>query len=212
MNYIVGTVYFIFSAIRVTRCYTRPRCQTEQETSIGPRAEDGSVTKEEQSGCPELPFGTKVHWFLFNLYLGLCTFVFIAYWVILAPARTVGFSPSLKSYLVIDRHGINFGLMLIDFVLNRIPIRLLHYSYTSLALLLYLVYNSIYWSATGRLFYGKWLDYGSHLGLVFGLVLGTILLILPLIQLAWFSLNRLKKPNSKNTNDANANIEFGSIA
>lgn len=204
VNYILGTIYFLYAAINVTHWYQQSRCQTVEKRHVGHEA-------PELKTKPELPFRIRLHWFLYNLSLGSCTVVFLAFWIILAPKRKAGYSPSLHNFLVIDRHGINLGLMIIDFILNKIPIRLFHCFYTSLFLIMYLVYNAIYWSVTGVLIYGKILDYRSNLGMVIILALGGICIVIPLIQFTWFSLGILKHSKSKDIHDANGNVELRDV-
>ena len=206
VNYILCTIYFIYAALNVTRSYKRPSCQTEQATKGMQRCGEGKASTK-----PVFLLRNKVHWFLYNLSLVTCTFVFFAFWLMLAPNRKGGYGPTLHSFLVIDRHGINWLLMIIDFVLNKIPVRLLHFVYTSLFLGLYMVYNSIYWATTGHLVYGKILDYGSNPGMVSGMAFGGMLVIIPLIQFAWFSMSIFKQRFSTDLPDANANVEFQQV-
>ena len=175
---------------------------------LDPCDNGASVTKQTHS-CIGLRF--KAHWFLYNLSLGMCTFVFIAFWVMLAPNQKRGFKPSLRTYLVIDRHGINLVLIVIDFVINKIPIRILQFVYSSVFLGLYFVYNSIYWSQTGNLVYGKILDYGSNGPTVAALALSGMFIAIPLIQVLWFALTLLGKKEPVPSEDANANLEFQNV-
>jgi len=206
INYILCTIYFTYAAVHTTYRYKKPRSQLDGCT-------DGTQATEDVQQNPEqeLKFRAKVHWFLYNLSLGSCTFVFIGFWVMLAPYRTRGYDPSLHTFLLIDRHGINLCFMAIDFLLNKIPLRLFHFVYTALLFGLYLVYNSIYWAVTGHLIYGKVLDYGSNPGMVVGLALAGCFVIIPLLHFGWFVLSFLKQSYFKNDRDTNANIEFENV-
>ena len=206
VNYILCTIYFIYAAIHVTYRYKKPRSQLGEVTDRTQGTEDVQQSRE-----PELKVRAKVHWFLYNLSLGTCTFVFIGFWVMLAPNRTRGYEPSLHTFLLIDRHGINLCFMAVDFLLNKIPLRLFHFVYTALCFGLYLVYNSIYWTATGHLIYGKVLDYGSSPGMVVGLALGACCVIIPLLHFGWFVLSFLKQSYFNNGRDTNANVEFENV-
>ena len=128
--------------------------------------------------------------------------------MLLAPNRKGRYEPTLRTFLLIDRHGINLVFMIVDFLLNRIPVRLLHFVYTTLFLGFYLAYNSIYWATTGDLIYGKILDYGSSPGKVVGLAAGGGFVVIPLIQLGWVMLSCVKHSFWKGVRDANANVEF----
>ena len=202
VNYILGTIYFIYAAIFITHRNNLPRSRTGDRTDREPGTAD-----KQQNSEPNLRIWAKVLWFLYNLSLGTCTFVFIAFWVMLAPKRTGGYEPTLHTFLLIDRHGINLVLMIVDFLLNKIPVRLFHFFYTTLFLGLYLAYNSIYWAMTGDLIYGKILDYGSSPSRVVGLALGGGFVIVPLIQFGWVVLNCVKHLFWKDVRDANGNIE-----
>ena len=211
LNYIIGTTYFLFAAVIVTWHFANPR-QSQPGGSAVQRREQRMSTvalKEEEATAITKPFKVtcQVHWFLHNLALNICTFVFVCFWVIIAPNRTRGYPPTLHTFLVFDRHGINLVLLIVDFLLIRIPTRILHCIYPSISLGLYFLYNYIYWSKTGSLIYGKTLDYGTRGGFVAGLAIGGMLGLIPLMQLMWFSAYYMKQRNAKSKSDANDNIE-----
>lgn len=211
LNYIIGTTYFLFAACVVSWNFANPR-QSQYGGSAVQRREQRMSTaalKEEEPTTTTKAFKVvcQVHWFLHNLSLNVCTVVFICFWVILAPNRKGGYPPTFHTFLVIDRHGINLVLLIIDFLFIRIPTRILHCVYPSLFLGLYFLYNYIYWSKTGSLIYGKTLDYGTRGAFVAGLAVGGMFVGIPLIQFIWFCAYYMKQRNAKPKADANDNIE-----
>ena len=204
INYILCTIYFIYAAIHVTHSLIVIRAG---ESAKGTQ----SMVGTQHTSQSRSRIRNNVHWLLYTLSLGTCTFVFVAFWVMLAPYRKTGYTPTLHTFLLFDRHGINLVLIAIDFAVNKIPVRLLHFVYTTLLFGLYLVYNSIYWASTGKLMYGKTLDYGSSPGRVAGLAVGGGFVAIPLIQLGWYMLSLLKQSHMKEVQDANANVEFGDV-
>ena len=133
----------------------------------------------------------KVYFFLFHLVLSVCTMVTILFWTVIFPIRDVSGLSSYQWYIVVDRHGLNLILVLVEFVLNRVPVRLLHFIYGVIVLILYIVYNAIYWSVSKKLIYGNVLNYGKYPGIVLGLIFGGILMLM-IIQLCWFAAFRLR--------------------
>ena len=76
----------------------------------------------------------------------------LVYWVLLFSNES---TPPLNWYLRVDRHGISFLLVVVDHVLSRTPIRLLHFIYPSLMMTLYGVISGTYSSVTKRNVYSK---------------------------------------------------------
>ena len=211
LNYVIGTTYFLFAAFVVSWNLANPRRSQYGGSAVQRRQQRMSTValKEEEPTTTTKPFKVvcQVHWFFHNLSLNLCTFVFVCFWVIIAPNRKGGYPPTLHTFLVFDRHGINLVLLIFDFLLIRIPTRILHCVYPSVFLGLYFLYNYIYWSKTGSLIYGRTLDYGVRGGFVAGLAVGGMFGAIPLMQFMWFCAHYIKQRKAKFKQDANDNIE-----
>ena len=221
LNYILVTSYFV-----VGTCVTLhfvlsgssgqsnlevPPSNTDPELYDHPSESDIStptsltpvVNFDENSTKYDLP-GTQMRWylkvyfFLFSLVICTCTFVVFTFWTVLFPrvGSLKGFT-RYESYLLVDRHGINLILIMIEFTFNSHPVRFLHFIYTALFLLMYIIYNLIYWSESNRLIYGDVLNYGKYPGFVVALIASTVFLVLPIIQLLWYGAFRLRRRIAK---------------
>ncbi len=210
VNYMIVTVYILYAAISVSYQYwmsCRYRPSEEKTTS---KSQAYKVNTEDGT---DISCSLKVHWFLHNLAANHCTFITLAFWVMLAPSRKGGFPPSMRTYLVIDRHGINLLLLIIDFLVNKIPFRVLHCVYPSIFIGLYFIYNAIYWAITQKLVYGEILNYETRAGKIAGMVLGAVIFAVPIIQMIWFLAFILKKKLTKNhQTDLNENCEMKTTA
>ncbi len=198
ITYITVTMYFLYAAIAVSyQHWAKSRVNQYQidgkainsEPSVSSSTNlDAYLSNEDIHVC------CKIHWFLYTVALNSCTFVFIAFWLVLiAPSGGLHAHSPLIMYIIIDHHGLNFLLLIVDFFMNRIPVRILHCVYSSLFIGSYYVYNSIYWSITKRLIYGKILDYGGNTGLAVGLAFASVIVASPAIQFFWCFAFLLKK-------------------
>ena len=130
----------------------------------------------------QLQWYFKVYFLLFQLVITFCTQTAVVYWTALFPIANMN-RTSYGWYIIVDRHGLNLILVLLEFALNRAPVRLLHSIYCAVFLVLYIVYNAIYWSVTKEFIYGNVLNYEKYLGFVIGIIFGGTCLVLPLTQL-----------------------------
>ncbi len=135
----------------------------------------------------------KFHWLIFNLSINVCTFVFFSYWILIFPKdEDINKNPRL-TYLTIDRHGINFIVLIFEFICSNAPVHLLHFVYPSCFIGLYFISNMIYWSSTKHLIYGKMLDYRDNTGTAVGMVIAAVVVAIPFFHLCWFLLYLLKE-------------------
>lgn len=110
-----------------------------------------------------LPFQFKLMWVLENIAITISASVTIAYWTIIRD-HNKSLEPNLDSYLVVDRHGIVFLFMLLDFLFNRMPFRALHFIYPLAFGLLYLAFHLANWEITGEVIYSDVLNWDEHPG------------------------------------------------
>lgn len=105
------------------------------EVSSGPQ----HVTKEE-----------KFYWFLYSMSHVIGIMVVIVFWSFLF--KPFGDS-DLKSYLTIDRHGIVYFLLFLEFSLSDIPVRILHFVYPLCFVCIYIIFSMVYWAVSGITIY-----------------------------------------------------------
>ena len=139
----------------------------------------------------EVSWFLKIYWMLSSSVLTLAFLTVLVYWTLLFDSNQS--SHALQWYLRCDRHGLAFLLVLIDHMTSRTPIRLLHFIYPSLMMLLYGACNGIYCYATKKIVYSK-MDFLEQPLIAVGLVLLCALAASPLGQLVlYFLVYRLKE-------------------
>ena len=153
-NYIVVTAYFVYAAIISMTTYNERHYREKHS----------------------LPIKFKILWLLSSISLTICSIVVIFYWAVLHDFNTP-LKLNLKSYLLIDRHGINLFLMIVEFFLHIIPVQFLHFIYPFGFGLLYAIFNIIYFFITGNGVYG-FIDWRDNLGRTIGTLIGTLVFII----------------------------------
>ena len=166
-NYIIVTAYLVYAALISTISYQK-NCEAEM---------DG------------FPVKYKILWLLSGVSLTNCTVVVISYWLLLSrfdePLKL-----NLESYLLIDRHGINLLLLIIEFCLNRFPVQIFHFIYPVGFGVLYGMFNVIYDFAAGSSIYPL-TDWRNNTAISIGAFTGT-LFFTAIIHVAWYFLYRIK--------------------
>ena len=196
VNYIIVTGYFI-TATFISLHYVLSHKSEKGELAPNTDpvlASDPQFSETNSNHDPpgkQLQWYFKVYFLLFHLVISVCTLVAILFWTVILPIRNVSSLSSYRVFIMIDRHGLNLILVLVEFFLNKVPVRLLHFIYGAIVLILYILYNAIYWSASKKLIYGNVLNYEKYPGFVIGLIFGGILLLM-IIQLCWFAAFRLR--------------------
>ena len=120
--------------------------------------------------------------------LSISTDVTVSYWAIIFDGSL---SEGLKGFLSIDRHGVNLIFIIIDFFLNRIPIRLLHFLYASFFMLAYKIFNVIYTISSNNPVYKK-ADWNNKPGVAAD-VFVTQIVALIFFHVMWFFVDFLIK-------------------
>uniref|UniRef100_A0A7M5VFB5 Uncharacterized protein n=1 Tax=Clytia hemisphaerica TaxID=252671 RepID=A0A7M5VFB5_9CNID len=139
----------------------------------------------------EVTWFLKIYWMLSSSVLTLAFLTVLVYWTLLFDSNQS--SHALQWYLRCDRHGLAFLLVLVDHMISRTPIRLLHFIYPSILMLLYGACNGVYCYATKRVVYSK-MDFLEQPLIAVGLVLLCALVASPVGQLIlYFVVYRLKE-------------------
>ena len=176
-NYIVVTAYFVYAAIFSITTYNE-RYYHENDS---------------------LPIKFKILWLLSSVSLTICSLVVIFYWAVLHDFNTP-LELNLSSYLLIDRHGINLFLLVVEFFLHIIPVRFLHFIYPFGFGLLYAIFNIIYFFITGDGVY-EFIDWRDNLGQTIGTFIGALVFILIMHIVLFFifwAKSRCAKSHSRN--------------
>ena len=156
----------------------------------------------------ELRWFHKVVWILFEVSFGGAIIITVAYWSLLAD------NPNKFD---INNHAINTVIMFIDFVFNKIPIRLLHFFLLSFLAVVYTVFSLIlHWTGYNSAIYPV-LDWTNRSGFALALTLIIIFVVSPIVHGAIYGLYKLKEliyikvtPNQNEVPDLNdqKNIPF----
>lgn len=174
-NYIVVTAYFVYAAIiSITTCNDRYYHES-------------------------LPIKLKILWLLSSISLTVCSLVVIFYWAVLHDFNTP-LELNLQSYLLIDRHGINLFLLVVEFFLHIVPIQMLHFIYPFGFGLLYAIFNITYFFITGDGVY-EFVDWRDNLGPTIGTFIGVMVFIIIMhIVLFFVYLAKSRCANSHSRN------------
>ena len=138
-----------------------------------------------------LPLIFKVNWLFSSIALNSSVIVTIVYWVLLFKNHSMNI-PYLKWYLRTDRHGIMLFWLILDHFITKLPIRILHFIYPSIFVLLYGIFNVIYTKVEGTFLYPM-LDFENKLfWSILSLTLAC-LVIVPVLQIfSYWCIYRLR--------------------
>lgn len=152
---------------------------------------DGATTGDDGDSRfhTEPTFVDELHWFLQTTSLLMSSVVVVVYWTLLFKPDELGERP-FWWFQSIDRHLIIYVLLLIQYVLSKTPIRLLHAVYALGVAALFFIHTYFYYVATGKLVYHIF-DWAKSPGkaIVYFLVLGVMAMVLHLV---WFGIDALK--------------------
>lgn len=153
----------------------------------------GDVTFRELSSVSILPLNIKIFWLFAYFSYVLNGLIVLLYWGFVHKERFLGTLE--RRFLVINFHGITYILVMIDFFLNDIPIRVFHVVYVIGLSLTYAIFSAIYTSISGRWIYPvlKW-DTEPGKATVFCLIALVILIIFHMVVYCFFRLkNKYRK-------------------
>ncbi|XP_071180093.1 protein rolling stone-like [Mytilus edulis] len=135
-----------------------------------------------------IPWFLKLSWLLGDVVLSFEIVVSIIYFVFLFPDK------ENRGALINDMnmHAMNTVFVLIDFCISARPVYLLHVIYPIIYGTIYAIFSVIYWTQdhVNNVLYSV-LDWNSP-GNAVGLVVILAVVILPLFQLIFFGMHRLK--------------------
>lgn len=94
----------------------------------------------------------KLVWVLHNVAITMTATIVAGYWTVVHDySREL--SMDLDTFLTIDSHGINLLLLILDFFVNKIPFRVLHFIHPFLLACIYVVFHIVYWATTDDIVY-----------------------------------------------------------
>ncbi|XP_055503995.1 protein rolling stone [Leucoraja erinacea] len=210
LTYILLTAYFNLALVNFI-CYVafsqKKEAQITKEASLaeislsGPSAdvelEGGSpsvmVRKVQLTAPSVLLPSIIVQWALQNLTCVISLYVTIAFWSLnYTPGKT---GPDGVN---INMHAMNSVLVLLELGMTAAPIHLAHFTGVLLYSMSYILFTLVYWAMggtniKGQTFIYRSLDYSGNPGVTAGTIVGTICLIMPLLQFLVWNLHILKR-------------------
>ncbi|KAL4227184.1 hypothetical protein ACF0H5_015157 [Mactra antiquata] len=128
----------------------------------------------------------KISWVFGNIIQGFIPIVTVVYFTALFPL--IG----QTNFTDINLHGATTFLLLVDTCVVARPVRLLHIIHPAIYGLCYLIFSAIYWSIDhSNVLYPGVLDW-NYPGMTMVWVCGLTFVALPLLQLLFFALYRLR--------------------
>lgn len=129
----------------------------------------------------ELPWYVKAYWALFNIAVPIAFFITIFYWSLLTEYGDVY---AMNEVLDVFIHAINSVLMLALVLIARHPTRLLHFYWSLIVGIIYLIFTVIFYVSGAQSPFGTsyvypmldWDEPGQTIGLVFASAFGFIIL------------------------------------
>lgn len=136
----------------------------------------------------ELPLYLKLNWVLFVVASAAAVFVTTVFFTTIYPFESKG-SLDVEN---VNLHMMNSVIVLLEFSICRIPVRLLHFIYVVSYCSIYVFFSGIYWSFdNSRVMYPGVLDW-NYPGKTFGISVILGLVVLPLLQFFLFACYRLR--------------------
>ena len=147
-NYTACVVYFV--AITIQNgifVFKKKKSFSERLLNKEEYSSTGNLIDESTEDDDQLTGADKFVWLMFNITLPACFCVVVAFWsIIYGPNTNV-------TFFTVDRHGIDLVLILVDFSLHKIPVRVLHFVYPTTFLILYMIFSVIFSHATDFIIY-----------------------------------------------------------
>ena len=179
-NYMLAVFYFVYTLVKLV-LYKGNISNQDDDVEMANRKNEESplVADGEDSEAAPLTTSDKVYYLLFSISYTMCFMVVLIFWFLLYKSGEFGEIPSFRFFLAVDRHGIIFALILFQYVLNKIPVRILHATFVVAIALLFFVHTYFYYLATDKLVYTIF-DWnkapGKAIGYAFGLSLACYVL------------------------------------
>ena len=130
----------------------------------------------------------KFYWVLYTTSFIVCIAITVLFWALLFDESTS--RGAFDLFLSIDRHGLNLVLLLFEFMVNKIPVRIYHYIHPFVFLILYVAFNGVYFEFTGLLVYDvlDWTNPTNASLLVIGVAVSGLFL-----QFIFYFIDYLKR-------------------
>ena len=189
--FMLYNAYLIVAALSVTTKFLTVHCFCRGDESYDRLRKDAFLF-EKPSGCcgysdNKLSWYQVIHWVLFLYGNELAFAVLICYWTLLYTEGTEVDGVNANVHLV------NGLVALIDLWVTAVPVNFLHFLYPIIFGVIYSLFSGIYFAITKDIIYERVLDYGEHLALAVGSVIGVVLLLLPGVHVIVFYLQYLGK-------------------
>ena len=174
---------------------------TEIEMESGnDKLNDGNTASDEAREEDALRFQHKFLWLLYIISANGGLLVTAGYWTVLFEEDEPVDANN------ITKHALNSVFMLIDTFLSSIPVRLFHFIYPLLYIIIYLGFTVVYWVLGGTNIQGeryiyKLLDYDNYDPSTGCLVGFFLLVVQPVLQILLFGFVKLRDYIYKKQND-----------
>lgn len=137
----------------------------------------------------DIPWFIKLDWVLFNIIACFAFIVTAIYWGALYPYMDLKVPPITD----INLHAVNSIVIVLEFILSAIPVRLLHGVYPFIYGICYMVFSIIFWAVDhDHIIYPHVLDW-NQVGPTVAVVLVLGFIIIPLLQLFLWAMFRVKQ-------------------
>ena len=187
----VIVIYFSLGILINFQTLKRKSFPDNQNSEIQLSSMDSThdVTFREISSATVLPLKFQCFWLFAYFAYTINGLIVILYWVFVHRERFMRTTES--QYFVIHSHGVTYLLVLIDFLLSQIPVRVLHLVYVVLFGLLYGLFSFVYTSVTGVSVYPV-LNWNTNPGgaSLFCLIAASVIIILHLILYLMYYLKK----------------------
>ncbi|XP_074644887.1 protein rolling stone-like [Tubulanus polymorphus] len=192
--FVVALIGFYKSRERLRQKRQRPRrdapSNEENQTATSGMLEiekPNAVGCDDQSKKPLVNQGLiKLHWLLYEATLNSSFIISLMYWGFVHKSEPFKFD----TYAA---HAFNSVMMVVDFSVNAVPVRLLHVVYTMVFSTVYVIFTVIYFAVDpeNNVLYLGVLDWRRP-GKATVVCLCLVFLVVPLFQTFWFVLYRIK--------------------
>lgn len=200
---ITVTLYFNLNAVTCSIQYYLQNHSRSQSVAITMAPNSNAATVCGQSEKvdqpndgvhPKMILSLKMMWILSNIAAVNSMIVTIGYWGLLHSKFGQKSLVGRIGYHNISAHLLNGVLMLVDAMVVPFPVRLLHFVYSNIYGLCYIIATVIHWLASGKTkkFY-EFLDYSDKPGLAAITVVLCFFVVQPLLQLFFYFLFRFRE-------------------
>ena len=192
-NYMLAVFYFVYVLIKfgLNRRRGKRNSSNHHDAEMANRNDEASKNQSQLAldgpdssgnGASTNTAATKSDkfmYFLFSISYTMCFMVVIIYWILLFDPKEYKEKSHFEFFMTVDRHGIIFVLIFIQYLLNKIPVRILHAIYVVIIAFLFFVHTYFYYLATDKLVYTifDWNEApGKAIGYAFGMSLACFIL------------------------------------